>query len=283
MKAYRIDIAGKRTQIPAKLFTFAGGEEHIRFASFATAQVCKVEVVAHLTSSAQVMRLLLAVDALKRATDSAAPIELVIPYFPYARQDRVCAPGEALSAAVMAQLINAMAPSKVTTWDVHSDVVPALVNNLINVEQASLVARCDALCEALSRGQLTLVSPDAGASKKTAALAQRFNCKGVIQASKQRDVNTGAITATQVSGDVAGKDVLIVDDICDGGSTFVELAKVLKRQGVKRILLFVSHGIFSKGLRVFDGLIERVYTTNSVCDRAAIACPESVALTVIDI
>ncbi|MEI8631794.1 phosphoribosyltransferase family protein [Vibrio sp. PP-XX7] len=85
----------------------------------------------------------------------------------------------------------------------------------------------------------------------------------MIQAQKLRNLKTGEIIKTEVLGDVKGKKVLIADDICDGGRTFVELAKVLKSEGATEISLFVTHGIFSKGFEVFAGLIDVIYTTDS--------------------
>jgi len=90
---------------------------------------------------------------------------------------------------------------------------------------------------------------------------------GVIDASKVRDVKTGEILYTSVNyqeGGLKGKNVLIVDDICDGGRTFIELARVLENYNeANSVDLYVTHGIFSKGLGVFDGLIDKIYTPNS--------------------
>jgi len=283
MKVYRFDTQGNRTIINFDSFTFSGGEEHIRFQTFDASQTSKIEIVERLINSSKTIRLMLAVDALKRMTQQPTAIELVIPYFPYARQDRVCVEGEALGASVMAQIINNMNFNKVTIWDAHSDVSPALINNVENIDQTLLVERCKALCKKLTKGQLTLISPDAGASKKTLKLAQKFNGKvPVIQANKQRDLKTGDIVDTEILGDVSNQDVLIVDDICDGGRTFIELAKVLKKQGARSVALFVSHGIFSKGLEVFDGLIDEIYTTDSIRAREDFNTNSNVQLSVIE-
>lgn len=283
MKVYGYDAQGQRNSIEFDSFTFSGGEEHIRFNAFDAQNISKIEIVERLTDSSKTMRLMFAVDALKRMTNHNTAIELVIPYFPYARQDRVCVAGEALGASVMAQFINNLGFSKVTIWDAHSDVSPALLNNVVNIEQTAIVSRCEALQEKLTQGQLTLISPDAGASKKTLKLAQQYAGKvEVIQANKQRNLATGEIVKTEILGDVAGKDLLIVDDICDGGRTFIELAKVLKENGANSIALFVTHGIFSKGLTVFDGLIDTIYTTDSIRASEEFAKSENLTLNVIE-
>jgi ribose-phosphate pyrophosphokinase len=108
-----------------------------------------------------------------------------------------------------------------------------------------------------------LVSPDFGASKKIYKLATELDLP-VIQANKVRD-NKGQIIKTEVYVDnLEGKDVLIVDDCCDGARTFIEIAKVLKEKNVGSISLYVTHGIFSKGLDViFESGISKIYTTSS--------------------
>jgi ribose-phosphate pyrophosphokinase len=86
-----------------------------------------------------------------------------------------------------------------------------------------------------------------------------------IQAEKIRDPNTGAITSTKVNIEkhVGDKNFLIMDDICDGGRTFIELAKVLRPLTTGKIMLYVTHGIFSAGLEVFLGYIDEIYCANS--------------------
>ncbi|MEQ2351952.1 phosphoribosyltransferase family protein [Pseudoalteromonas piscicida] len=120
--------------------------------------------------------------------------------------------------------------------------------------------------------------------KKTLKIAQHFGGEvEVIQAQKVRNLKTGEIVQTQVLGEVKGKDLLIVDDICDGGRTFTELAKVLKAQGANSIALYVTHGIFSQGLGVFSGLIDTVYTTNSCRDKGDLAEHHDVQLNMIEL
>ncbi|AQP99172.1 ribose-phosphate pyrophosphokinase [Pseudoalteromonas aliena] len=264
MKVFSYDSTGSKSLVDYDNFTFSGGEEHVRFNAANFSDSIKIEIFERLTNSSKMVRLMIAVDALKRLTNDSTPIELVIPYFPYARQDRVCVEGEALGAAVMANFINSLNFSKVTIWDAHSDVSPALINKVINVEQISLLERFEELSQRLLQGELTLISPDAGASKKTIKISEKFNgVPEVIQAQKVRNLKTGEIIKTEIIGDVKGKSVLIADDICDGGRTFIELAKVLKSNGAVEVSLFITHGIFSKGLDVFEGLIERIYTTDS--------------------
>ena len=92
----------------------------------------------------------------------------------------------------------------------------------------------------------------------------------MLTATKVRNTITGEITGTRLDDpdqSAKGRDCLIVDDICDGGRTFIELAKVIRQQGPARGYLYVTHGIFSNGLGIFQGLTDGVYTTDSFLSR----------------
>jgi ribose-phosphate pyrophosphokinase len=242
-----------------KLFQFGSGEQHVQVLKQSAA---RVQIRYRYTGDASMMQLLLLTDALKR--QGANEIDLLIPYFPGARQDRVCNDGEALSVKVYADLINQQRYRQVTLFDPHSDVVVALLDRALVVKNYALVEQIV--------GQLgsdvLLVSPDAGANKKVFALATHLGGLPVIRADKIRDVRNGAIVDTEVfCGDLSGKTALIVDDICAGGRTFIELAKKLKQKNCARIVLVVSHfeGTANLQLLASSG-IDAVYTTNSIHD-----------------
>jgi len=233
---------------------FNGGENHIRLLSEVYGPVI---IEAQLKNSDYVMELLLATDALKRA--GATEISLLAPYIPYGRQDRVMVPGEPLSIKVFADLINAQNYKTVYTFDNHSEVTSALLNNCVEISNHRMVK--EFIYENEGHG-VRIISPDGGALKKVFKLAQICN-RQVVTAAKHRDVKTGEITGTEVhTQDLTGSTCVIVDDICDGGRTFIALAKALKEKGAKRILLYVSHGIFSCGTYGLQECIDAVYTTN---------------------
>lgn len=226
-------------------FKFSGGEIHLKTGY-------KPIVTAYLRNSDDIIELLLFANAMKQRGNLIKQLE--IPYIPYARQDRVCNEGEPFSIKVMADLINSIEAKEVIGWDVHSDVTTALINNFRNIEQYEFVPILE---------NITVCSPDGGALKKAFKVSQSQSLP-LITANKIRDTKTGDIVKTEVNQEVKG-DILIVDDICDGGRTFIELAKVLKEKGAGKIYLYVTHGIFSKGIDVFDGLIDKIYATNSFC------------------
>lgn len=227
---------------------FSGGEINVKLIDL---PVKNIKITAILENSEDVMTLLLLVNAIKSFPQSTIA-ELVIPYFPYARQDRICNVGEAFSLKVMADLINSLNIPKVTIYDPHSDVTPALINNVNVVPQHQICA--DLI------GKRIVVCPDAGAEKKIMKLEKPY-----IMATKVRDVKTGNIIKTEVhSKTKPNGHYIIVDDICDGGRTFIELAKTLKHEhGAREVDLYVTHGIFSAGFDVFKGYISTIYYLNS--------------------
>lgn len=222
--------------------------------------------------------LALMVDCLRRQYSAKLPITLVMKYLPYARQDRVCSEGESLSVKIVCDFINSLWLSKVVCYNIHSDVGAALLNNL---EHHDSVSVCWRLPYYATAADTVLVSPDAGANKKVLAVAKKYGYNEVVRADKTRDVASGKITGTAVySEHVGDKDFLIVDDICDGGRTFTELAKELRKLTTGKVMLYVTHGIFSAGTEVFDGLVDTLYTSNPVgaTGKAAVASGKVVVI-----
>lgn len=240
-----------------EFFNFSGGECHVSVRGIRISDV--TQVVAYLHNSDAIMSLLMVVDAIRQEKPDTE-IHLTIPYFPYARQDRVCNTGEAFSAKVMAGLINGLQCHLVTVFDPHSEVVTQHLHNCHVIEQVSLIK--GDLVRFITDNRLILISPDKGAQSKAEAVAE-FHGFDVINCSKVRDTQNGHITKSEVHGDVRGKDLIILDDICDGGRTFIELAKVLKSQGAGKLYLYVTHGIFSKGLEVLKEHFEHVFCYHS--------------------
>lgn len=247
-----------------KIFKFPGGECHIKFdANFKPEN--KVRISSRLNSSDDIMLLHLTVDALRRM--DVKDIELFIAYLPYARQDRVMVSGEPLSIKVMATLLNALHLNKIIIYDVHSEVSTALLDNVLNIPNTEMVKTC------LSNWDLTdylLVSPDLGAYKKITKLAQGIGYNNdIVTGLKTRNLATGEIIKTAIDkNDLAGNPCLIVDDICDGGRTFIELSAILKEHNAGNLYLIVSHGIFSHDalVRLKAAGFKNVCSSNSIAD-----------------
>lgn len=256
---------------PFKHFAFSGGEEHVKL--FDPTNASSVElfkkaesftILTNAQNSSSIMQTLLTTDALRRINKNAK-IELFMPYFPYARQDRVMVSGEPFSLKVMTSLINSMQYDKVHVLNPHSEVTIALLDNIEQIDNSLFVEYAlDHIYLKVDRKWLAIVSPDAGAEKKTYDLAKKLGITDIILGTKKRDVKDGKILKTDFVGDVSGKDCVIVDDIIDGGRTFIELAKVLRDNGANSVYLIVSHGIFSSGIEELKKHIDAIYTTNSI-------------------
>jgi ribose-phosphate pyrophosphokinase len=243
-------------------FTFPGGEEHVNYNTYKT--IIAAEVKAVIQGSSDFMRLCL----LSGILDSFGCEKILkIHYFPYARQDRVCARGDSFSLKVVCDIINSLGFHGVEILDPHSDVLPALLENCRVKTQLDVIASSKEL--RLLALNTTAVSPDAGANKKTHEI-MAYSPRQFIRADKIRNLETGEIKETVVYCEsLSGKRVTIWDDICDGGRTFIELAKILKSKGAEEVNLYVTHGIFSKGVQVLlDSGIDNIYTTSSFEPRA---------------
>lgn len=247
------------TKIPFDHFKFSGGEVHLKIKINPTE---KVRINCRINNSDDLMLLVLAVDALRGM--NVKYIEAFIPYIPYARQDRRMVYGEPLSIKAFAQIINSLKLDRVICYDVHSEVTLALIDNIEHHNNFSEVLKFLIQNTSQSWKKQVIVSPDAGAYKKVFKMCQHINYSGeIIIANKLRDTSSGKILSIKLNGDVSGMDCIIVDDIIDGGNTFIELAVALKSRGANNLYLFASHGIFSKGVDELLKHFKAIGTTNS--------------------
>ena len=177
---------------------------------------------------------------------------LTLTYLPYGRQDKEVSNNSTFALHTFAKLLNSLEFSDVFCNDPHSEVASKLINNFYPVYPIDEVCRVAKLVESN-----TLCYPDKGAvSKYTKVFDFSY-----IYGEKVRDQSTGNILNYKLVGDPAGKNILIVDDICDGGMTFILLTKDLLVAGAKSVTLFVTHGIFSKGVKVLlNAGIQRIFT-----------------------
>ncbi|QEQ94950.1 hypothetical protein pEaSNUABM56_00174 [Erwinia phage pEa_SNUABM_56] len=261
-------------EVPVKFTTFRGGEEQVVIdqASSPKGRVAYVNITAKIKSSQDFMRLVVLTNACRHIhnLDHCSVFTLHLPYVPYARQDRVMNPGEAHSLNAFMNQVAALKFDEIQIEDPHSDVTPGLLENV--TPRPVVFHQHELFTEYFSNGQVikhnlgsapVIVAPDAGAHKKAKKIADRFGFE-IVEATKFRDVTKGgAISETKVYGDVAGKPCIIVDDICDGGRTFIPLAAALKEKGATKVVLYVTHGIFSNGKQfLLDSGIDQVHAYN---------------------
>lgn len=201
---------------------------------------------------------------------AVSTVSLYVPYFMGARSDRKFSQGSVnYLKQVICPIINAQKFNTVIVLDPHSDVLEACLDNYEKIDNHAIVkhALTDIDNKNGAQERIVLVSPDAGAYKKIFDVAQKFDIRNVVTAMKHRDIQSGKITHTEIPNiDQYGENhkFVIVDDICDGGRTFIELAKeIRKHNAISEIYLIVTHGIFSAGFGELNNHFTKIYTTNS--------------------
>lgn len=216
-----------------------------------------VSVTARINNPADQMSLFFTTDALRRKYP-LAKFFLNMYYLPYARQDRVCNEGESHNLKVFCQMVNNLKYDLVQVADPHSSVATALLDNAVILDQYEIFRGIKS-----SFREWTIVAPDNGATKKCEEFAKKVGAAGVITFSKTREMSTGEITSLKPNQEInSNGNYLVLDDLCDGGRTFIELAKYFSKTDC-RLELAITHGIFSYGVEIVASEFDHVYTTDS--------------------
>jgi len=181
--------------------------------------------------------------------------DLVISYLPYARQDKAISNSATFALYPFAKLLNTLKFNKVILKDPHSAIAESLIDNssveypIKIINQIFIETKSDIMC-----------FPDKGAKEKYGSLFPNIKA---LYGEKQRNPSTGWIESYELIGDPRDQSVLIVDDIIDGGMTFILLTKQLLKSGAREVNLYVSHGIFSKGFQPLKEVgINRIFTAD---------------------
>lgn len=236
---------------------FSGGEPHIVVDPHFDIQQ-EVTITIQCSSFDDIGKILVANDALKRL--GVKKINLFIPYFPGARQDRINLKGEALTAKVYADLINAQQFNRVFLLDPHSEFTPQSLHRVALANNSQFYSEI----QSHLKKNFYMVAPDKGALHRTQEIANSLPNLGLIQCNKQRDLTTGEIISYSVEAeDLQGANCLITDDICDGGRTFIATYKALKEKNAGQVYLAVTHGIFSHGIETLTQNFNAVFCTDS--------------------
>jgi len=261
---------GIKSSLYFKEFIFPAGEVSVKLnaADYAYQSIEQPNViVARIQNSDDLFKLANLKDALERFDKN--PINLFMPYLPYARQDRVCDRGESFSLKVFANYINSLNFNKVTIVDPHSLVSEAVIDRVQIISQLDVLNKYTDFIPTLMGS--VLVSPDAGSNKKTAEVAGWLAHDNFVRADKLRDLTNGKIKEIAVyCDDLKGRNVVIVDDICEMGGTFIGLAAELKKKNCGKVILYVTHGVFGGDTNLTTTLekllcngIDQIWTTDS--------------------
>ena len=228
--------------------------ENVRGADVFVVQPCSSPVDFNL------MQLLIMIDAFKRA--SAWRITAVIPYYPYARQDRKDRPRVAISAKLVADLLETAGASRVLTLDLHAPQIQGYFNIPVDHLFASPV-----LVEHFQKmnlGAMTVVSPDAGGVERSRHFAKKLGAPLAIVDKRRIDVNVSEVM--HLIGDVSGRPALVIDDIIDTAGTLVKTAEALLEHGATKVYAACTHPVLSGPAveRISKSQIEQVVVSNSV-------------------
>jgi ribose-phosphate pyrophosphokinase len=271
----------EKSEVQFEKIKFPDGQQSIRITSDISSAIA-IKIYSRFNNFKDLELILCATSAIKNL--GLTNIFLYIPYFLGARSDRKFEQGSIhYIKDIIAPIINSQNYTGVIVLDPHSDVIEACINNLDKIENTTLVkAALGQIVDSLpqvqfdreSTSRIYMVSPDAGALKKIYSVAKDCGIPNVITASKVRDLSTGKILHTDVPLVNINSDptvFVIVDDICDGGRTFIEVAMSIRESRPypihqDKIFLIVSHGIFSNGLYELSKWVDGIYSTNSRTD-----------------
>ena len=193
-------------------------------------------------------------------------INLSMQYIPNARADRRFTEGSAHPLKVFCKALNNLKFKNVYVSDPHSDVATSLIDNVKVTTQTTKFKLMRHYLEELTEDYI-LCAPDLGATKKIFDTVMDLGHEDYLQAVKIRDVKTGDIVKCDVQcEDLKGRDVVLIDDLSDAGGSFIFLARKLKEKGAGNIILYTTHGIYSKGLKQLEKDIDFILCSNVICD-----------------
>ncbi|HZH87645.1 MAG TPA: ribose-phosphate pyrophosphokinase [Chitinophagaceae bacterium] len=213
--------------------------------------------------SDNLMELLMMIDAAKRA--SAGYITAVIPYFGFARQDRKDKPRVSIASKLVANLLTVAGADRVMTMDLHAPQIQGFFD--IPVDHLDSSAIFIPVIERLNLDHLTFASPDVGSTNRVREVASYFNAEMVICDKHRKRANE--IESMTVIGDVEGRNVILIDDICDTAGTLSQAASILKERGALTVRAFCTHPVLSG--KAYENIENSVLESLVVCDTIPLA------------
>src|SRR5215207_5103241 len=208
--------------------------------------------------SDNLMELLLMIDAARRA--SANKIIAVMPYYGYSRQDRKDRPRVAIGSKLVANMITAAGADRLITMDLHAPQIQGYFD--IPVDHLDSSAVFIPYITQLKLENLTFAAPDVGATNRIREIANYFEAEMVICDKHRKRANE--IASMVVIGDVTGKDIVIIDDICDTGGTLAKSAGLLKEKGARSVRALITHPVLSG--KAYENIDNSVLEELVVCD-----------------
>jgi len=229
----------KLTSITRK--RFSDGETFVKIDETIRGKDCFVIQSTCNPVNDNLMELLLIIDALKRG--SAKSINVVTPYYGYARQDRKNDPRSPISAKLVADMIEKAGAHRLLVMDIHAPQIQGFFDIPVdNIFGTTLFVE---YTQTIRKFKNPLVaSPDAGGVVRARAFAKAGNYEGLAIIDKRRE-KANESEVMNVIGDVSGKDVIIIDDLIDTGGTLLKAATAFKKNGAKTVRACITHGVLS--------------------------------------
>ena len=250
--------------VPTTARDFANGEIFIRFEESVRGADCFVMQSHAQPLNKWLMEQLIMIDALKRG--SAKRITAILPFYPYARQDKKHRGREPISARLIADLLTAAGADRIVSVDLHTDQIQGFFDGPVDHMHAMPIL-VDYIKSRYSMDNLVVVSPDAGRVKTAEKWANMLGDAPMAFVHKTRDIDAAnKVVSNRVVGDVDGKDCILMDDMIDTGGTIAGAVGVLKEAGAKSVVIACTHGVFSDPARerLNDCGAEEIITTDTL-------------------
>ncbi|MFD0589761.1 ribose-phosphate diphosphokinase [Paenibacillus sp. GCM10027627] len=243
-----------------KLSRFKSGEIYVHYEE--TIRNCDVFLVQSFSHpiNEHFVELLVMIDAAKRA--SARTVNIIMPYYGYARQERKSAPREPISAKMLADVLTTVGATRVITIDLHAPAIQGFFN--IPVDHMTALDLISDYLKSKNIKNPVVVSPDAGRASTAEKLANYLDTSFAIMIKKRPAHNESSIT--HVIGDVAGQTPIIIEDLIDTGNTIVNVVEGLKERGAEDVYVCATHPLFSGAAieRLDHPNIKEVIVTDSI-------------------
>jgi len=248
--------------VDVEISQFANGEKRVWVKEEVRGQ--KIAIIQSLSepTDEHIIELLLMIDALDRV--GARHINVVIPWLGYSLQDKVFRDGEPIAAKVIANLISNSGVRRAFLLDLHNSSTPGF----FSIPTQHLSAMSLFITQAQStfnKENLVVASPDFGGLKRARVFSEKLGVE-LVNVDKQRNLATGETRATDVTGDVNGKIVIVFDDVINSGGTVVNTAELLKARGAAEVHFYATHGLFANNgqQKINASAINSVVVTNSI-------------------
>lgn len=249
---------------PTDLYDFANGEVFVRFEE--SVRGCDAFVVQSITEPVNqwVMETLTMIDALKRG--SAKRITVVLPFYPYARQDKKHRGREPISARLMADLLKTAGANRILTVDLHTAQIQGFFDGPVD-HLFAMDTLAGYVGERYGSRPMTVVAPDSGRVRVAERWTDRLGGLPLAFIHKTRDpAMPNEVVANRVVGDVEGRVCLVVDDMIDTGGTICRAADLLYDSGAADVVVAATHAILSDPAteRLKNSRISEVVVTNTL-------------------